>query len=244
MGSVLDTVAPIAAAVAATTLGQPELAPYAAAATSGGLNYSQTHNVGSALGTAAGSAIGSNIGGNLFPSSSSLGSVGGALGINPGSSIASGLGSIVGQGASNSLLGSSVGSIAGGLAGGSLGGQAGANLTPPKPPKPPAPPAPFSPSYAPAMTTPSSLSGMNNFSPSQQISSLATQGAYGGGLAPQEESYFANLLNHQLVDPNNSVNPISTLSPVENTYLSKIGLGGYGDSGSLLKALSTFNPAT
>lgn len=237
MGKILDYVAPIAADLAANAI-LPGSGFAAAGLTSGGLDYAHTHNLGGALGTAAGSAIGAGIGNAAFPATGSLGTVGNALGgasINPGSSIATSLGDGL-TGSINSAFGSSVGSVGGALAGGDLGGTLGAQLTPPPSPKP-APP--WQATMANPMAAPAGMpSGFGGFTPQQQASTLAQQGAYGGGLGPQDQQYFANLVNHQLVNPNQSQNPLSTLSPVENTYLNNLGFGGNTNSNDLLSQLN------
>lgn len=85
---------------------------------------------------------------------------------------------------------------------------------------------------------------MSSLTPQQQASGLATQGAYGGGLGPQEQGYFSNLVQNQLVPQHGQTAPLSTLSPVENTYLSNLGFGNEGSSYNLAKALSQWNPSS
>lgn len=260
MGHALDTILPIAAAVIGTALGQPEaalafLGPAGAGAAgaglaSGGLNYSKTHNIGSALKSGAlsgaGSFIGGNIGDSLFPAgaagSGAGGYASGTLGSGINSALGGDLGSYVGDAAGSvgagNLLGTSLGQVAGSYAGSNLadsfapqgqGSRAGTY--------------PYIPTQAAAAAAPKGISGMGNLTPIQQASGLATQGLYGGGLGSDEQSYYGNLINRQLVDSGGHVSPLSSLSPIEQSYNSKLGFGGQTDSNSLLKALSQWNPS-
>lgn len=235
VGHILDYALPVVASIAANAI-VPGSGLYVGAATSGGLNYAHNHNIGSALGAAGGSVIGSNLGGSL---GGNLGTVGSALGTGSSSDIAEALGGGSFGSAIGNAAGTSLGSVAGAAYGNQIGSQLGAQLTPPKAP---GPPAPFQPSQAGAASLPSSLSGMSSLTPMQQASGLATQGVYGGGLAPQEQSYYGNLINRQLVDSGGNVSPLSSLSPIEQSYNSKLGFGNEGNSNNLLQALSQWNP--
>lgn len=228
MGKTLDTALPIIAAVAATALtGNPAIGAGADAAATSGLNYSQTHNVGSAVKQGAAAGAGSYIGGNLGSSlGGSLGTVGNAVGDTFGSSAGSALGS-----AAPAIAGSSLGGAIGSFAGGDLG----ATLTQPTPS---ASSSAYVPTAQAPAALPASLSGMSGLTANQQASGLATQGVYGGGNGPEESSYFSNLLNRQLVDSSGNQQSMSTLSPIDNTYLQKLGLGGNTNTTSLLQAMN------
>lgn len=187
------------------------------------------------------SYAGGTIGGKLFPET-----FGSALGSTAKNAVGPefldmGLGDTLGQSASNAIganiantsIGSALGSYAGNAYAGDLmgpvssgdSGDTGAQADP------------FSPQKA-QLDLPGSLSGFSSLDQNQQASNLATQGVYGGGLGPQEQSYFKGLLNNQLVDDSGNVGDMSSLSPIEQSYLSQLGLGGFGNSKSLLEALS------
>lgn len=171
--------------------------------------------------SAAGSIVGGNIGGSLFP-----GTIGSAL----GSSASNALGStIANQG---------IGKIAGSFAGNALGNSVADSLIPLEEPETPknSGPQPFSPTRQAQLDVPGSLSGLE---PDQASSNLATQGVYGGGLGPEEQSYFTNQINRRLVDDaGNLDSDLSEINPIEQAYLAQLGLGGYKDSRSLLEAMS------
>lgn len=105
-------------------------------------------------------------------------------------------------------------------------------------------PASFTPTQGPQLQLPGSLSGLDGLDTNQQTSNLATQGVYGGGLGPEEQSYFTGLVNNQLVDKSGNVGDIGSLSPIENSYLSQLGFGGYSNSNDLLGALSKWKQGT
>jgi hypothetical protein len=200
-------------------------------AIAGGTNYlgnSLTGTGGTTLGQATGTAANS-IGGT--GTASSLGSyVGNAL-----SSI--GVGTGAGSAAAN-ILNTPISSIGTGIAANQLSSALNpqrqqANQTP----------AGFVPKQQDAQQLPSSLSGFGELNSDQQQSNLANQGTYGGGLGPQENSYFLNLINRQLVDKSGQINSSSNLNPISQSYLQKLGLGGYGDSNSLLEAISKWKAA-
>lgn len=99
----------------------------------------------------------------------------------------------------------------------------------------------YKPSQMGAMGLPGSLSSLSGLSPQQQASNIATRGVYGQGNGPDETSYFNNLINRQLVDPSGNVAPnTSSINPVENSYLSQIGLGGYSSPTDLLKKIGSY----
>lgn len=101
----------------------------------------------------------------------------------------------------------------------------------------------FTPSQQPGLAAPADLANYTNsaLSPDQTLSGIATKGVYGGGLGPQEQQYFLNLVNNRLVDQTGKVaNDTSSLNPVENSYLSQLGLGGYSNPTDLLRGISQY----
>lgn len=158
------------------------------------------------------------------------------------------IGSFIGSSATNaigsSIADKSLGSVIGGYAGNALADNYISKQQPTATDASPAPdpnsllPAAFSPKQSPSLQLPGSLSGLNGMDQNQQTSNLATQGVYGGGLGPEEQDYFKGLVNNQLVDPSGKTADIGSLSPIENSYLSQLGFGGYSNSKDLLGALS------
>lgn len=238
MGKALDTISNYAVPIIATAItGNPAIGAAAAGANS----YRQHGDIGSALFSAGGSYLGSQVGGSLL---GDTGSVGGAINDTFGTTIGQ---SIPGNTVSNwignvapSLATSSLSSAIGGFAGNSLA----EGLVPPKDStqSESAGPAPFNPTRAADQSAPTSLTGFGALNPQQQSSNLATQGVYGGGNGPDEQNYFMNLMNHRLVDQSGGVGDISNINPIENSYLSQLGLGGYSDSKNLLEAMSRWHP--
>lgn len=221
---------------------------------SAGYNYSQTHNIGNAITagilSGAGSYIGGNIGNALLPASS--GSIASALEGGLGADLGSAVNSAIGSVGLNPLTG------LGQIAGSSAGGTAANSFSPQGQPSNRGN-YPFIPTQAGASPLPVSLGGgtggagsspgttpgINNLSgltANQQASNLATQGLYGGGNGPQEQAYYGNLLNRQLVGSGGAVAPLSSLSPIEQSYNSKLGFGGAANSNNLLEMLSKWNP--
>ena len=233
MGHVLDYALPALAAVVATATGNPELAPYAAAGTSGATNYAEHGNPLQALGAAGGSFIGGNLGNSFL--GSQLGTVGGAFDSALGSGASSDIASALGGGALGGVAGTSVGRVLGSVAGNKIG----AGMFPDKPQAP----SPYIPVRAGSMGLPTSLNSMSSLTPQQQASGLATQGMYGGGIGSQEKGYFGNLVNRQLVNDNNQVSSTSTLPPIETSFLNKQGFDT-SNPNSLLEALSKWNPSS
>lgn len=270
MGGVLDTVgdaigdaatfigkSPIGkfghyvADAAALATGHPEFIPFIEGGNSAASNYGKTHNFASAAKAGAisgGSAyLGSKIGGSL---GANLGTVGGAgAGNSLATAASNGFGSLLGPTAGiaagnaiSNIAGTSIGAAIGGMAGENFGNQYNSSQLPAKKPMVSNGPDPFNPVQANAAAVPGSIAGMSNLTPTQQSTGLANQGTYGGGLGPEENSYFLNLENRKLVNPNGSTNPLSSLQPIENSYLAKLGLGGYGNPTSLLQAISQWKP--
>lgn len=220
---------PVIGAAIGAEFGMPQLG---AALGSGVSSYTSNHDLGSALAAGAGSYLGSSIGGSIGDSLG-LGSVGDF-------SSAAGLGNAFGLEGTigSSLANTGIGSILGGAYG-------SGNFSSDSTPKPQISgiagaqgPTPFQPSQESAQDRPLSLAGLGGLDPQQQATNLATQGTYGGGLGPQEQSYFLNMENRKLVDQSGQTQAQNTLSPIEQSYLQKLGFGGYGDSNSLLEAIS------
>lgn len=237
--SVYDTVKPILPAVAAvvgTIYGGPAGGAAAAGLTKGATTYASNHDLRNSAANAVGTAAGSYVGGNLGSAyGSSLGSVGGAANSALGSTAGNFLGS-----AAPSIAGSSLGSQLGSYAGGSFGSSLADSLYPTKQKSP----DPWRPTQNAQANLPTSLSGsLGGLSPMQQSTNLASRGVYGGGIGPEEQQYFLNQENRRLVDQSGNVSDISSLSPVEMSYLQKLGLGGYGNSSDLLKAMSSWQAA-
>lgn len=181
-------------------------------------------------GSTAGSSAGSGLTGALQTPMSNVISSG--LG---GGDTASSIGSTFGGSAN---VGNAIGTFGGGALGNSAVSPLIAHLTQPSTDQPPTPP----PGYASDMALPGDLSGLGGLSPLQQSTNIATQGVYGGGVGGQDDQYFLNLINHQLVNGPGNYNPMSGLSPINNSFLSQLGLGGYGNSQDLLSAMNSWQP--
>jgi hypothetical protein len=195
---------------------------------------------GIALGAAtgyAGNAIGNSLGSTLTSGLAKAGASNAFTNTLANSSIGRFASNAVGPATGSSLIGSALGKYAGNSIAGSLGESLMGGEEESAPSS--SGPAPFVPGRDAQLELPSSLSSFGSLAPEQQSSNLATQGVYGGGLGQQEQDYFTNMLNRRLVDDSGQVDAdLSEVSPIENSYLSQIGLGGYGDARSLLEALS------
>lgn len=199
---------------------------------------------------AGGSYIGGNIGNSLL--------TGSTFGAPASNFISNALGNGTVGNAIGGLAGNAtVGGLTGGAIGGAIGNEAGNAVNAPGGglgivggPSTGSPP----PGSSPQMQMPGSLANLSTLTPNQQASNIATQGVYGGGNGPQEEQYFTNLINRQLTDPSQgggqpqsgmggqTYNSQGTLSPIENSYLGQLGLGGYGNTQSLLTAINGWTP--
>lgn len=241
MGGVIDQIAQFAVPIALTLAGQPELA----AASSGIFTGIKTGNPVAGLLSAGGSYFGGQLGSSVGSSINS-----GPLSLTPANALGKifggeAIGSLapIGSFVGNALGSSTIGSIAGGAIGGSLGDnlgtQLGQQLNPMNTGGGQGPPG-FSPSRAAQMATPQGLSQFSSLDPFQQATNIASKGVYGGGQGNDENQYFLNLINRQLVDPNGNVQNQSSLNPVESSYLSQLGLGGYNNSTDLLKGISQY----
>lgn len=151
------------------------------------------------------------------------------------------------EGASNALVpgsGSFLGDFAAKTALNAAGSALGASIFGSGDSKPssPAAPSPFVASRDAAMSLPGSLSQFAGATPDQQSTNIATQGVYGGGEGPDEQKYFLNLINRRLVDDTGKVaGDTSSVNPVEGSYLSQLGLGGYSDPNDLLKKIHGYS---
>jgi hypothetical protein len=202
--------------------------PIGAAAGSAVSSYTSNHNIGQALAAGFGSYAGGQIAGNVL--GPSLGTVGSTafdgLPSNALSNFA--LNSIPGE-----LANTSIGSVIGSSVGSDLASNTFASS-----PSGPSGPAQFTPQQGDPGETPASLTGLGSLTNDQQSTNLANQGTYGSGNGSQEQQYFLNLLNNKLVDESGHTNDLGTLKPIEQSYLQKLGFGGYGDTSSLLEAIS------
>lgn len=226
---------------AAALTGNPELIPAIEGVNSGAQTYAKTGNLGSALKSGAlsagGSFIGSNIGAALFPGA---GNVADALEKGLGSDFGSAVSNVVGGTIANTGLGA----LGGGFAGNSLASSlAPENMKGRQAVAASGLPPAFQPSQQAQSSLPMSLQSLGGLTPMQQATNVATGGVFGGGQGPDEQSFFTNLVNRQLVDSSGKVNNLSTLNPIENSYLQQLGLGGYGNSTDLLQAISKFKPS-
>ena len=215
-----------------TALGASISSAGGAAIGSGIGSYAGNHDIKSALLSAGGSYLGGQLGNKFAPASSS-----GTVGSNVFNALPDGP---ISNFAQNTLLPASIANMgAGQVAGSYLGSQVGEGYGASM--QEPAGPTPFSPSRQDQKDTPNSISGLGTLSPEQESTNLATQGVYGGGQGGQENDYFLNLINRRLVDDSGNVGSMDTLKPIEMSYLQKLGLGGYGNSNSLLEAISQYH---
>lgn len=200
-----------------------------------GISYA-AGQLGSAAGTAAG-----NYAGNALSDTAASG-IGNTLSNSAANTATTAIGdNAIGNTAGNFLTQAlGTGSLASNIGTG-LGHIAANNATAFIPPTPGLPGLPgFTPSRTDAGAAPGSFSQFAGQPQDQMTSNIANKGVYGGGNSPDESKYFLNLVNNQLVDPNGHVNDMSSLSPIESSYLSKLGLGGYGNSTDLLKGISNY----
>lgn len=220
--------------------------PWLGAAVGSGLNTGiKTGNPLAAALAAGGSYAGSALGGEfLGPTLSGLGSSTNAVsgGVTPGflgSTVGDTFGSFAGNTLGAETLGNVAGSSLGSMAGSSIGEKAGGMLNPMNADAPGSPG--FMASRSAQMGLPQSLSQFSGLDPNQQASNIATRGVYGQGNGPQENSYFTNLINRQLVDDQGQVaGDTSSINPVEGSYLSQLGLGGYNNPTDLLQKLQGY----
>jgi len=213
--------------------------PYAAAAFSGANTLGNGGSPLNAIGSAAGSYIGGQIGSNYFP-----GTVGGTasniLGGGTANSLFNGIGNTLGNGVASGLFNASIGGALGSNLGSALGSTLGGVKSPSNTGMDTSTNS-FSPTRQAEASAPSSLGGdFQGLNPEQKTSNLASRGVYGGGLGPQEQSYFLNLVNRQLVDNSGQTQDMNTLQPIEQSYLQQLGLGGKNNTSDLLQAISGY----
>lgn len=194
---------------------------------------------GALLGAAtgyAGNAIGSSLSGSFTSGLSRLGASNSVTNGLANTTIGRLASNVVGPATGSSALGGALGRVAGN----SIADNLASSFTDPaveqSAPKVQEP-AGFNPTQESQLQLPNSLSGFSSLDPNQQSSNIATQGVYGSGNGPQEEDYFTNLINRRLVDESGNVDQdLSEINPIENSYLSQLGISGDNPS-SILEAL-------
>lgn len=187
-------------------------------------------NLGQAALSAGGSYLGGSLGGSFLGGSTIGNSLVNTFGDVAGNTIAGGLGS---------LADTTLGAVGGSFAGNSLANNiSGANL-----PKVQDSTnfQSFKPSQQDLGDLPASLSGFGGLDQNQQTSNIANKGVFGGGLGPDEQKYFLNLINRQLVDKSGQTQGMNSLSPIEGSYLQQLGLGGKNNTNDLLQAISQWH---
>lgn len=221
------------ASVLASLVGLPQLVPFI----QGASTTAKTGSLGAGIGAGLGSFVGGKVAGNIF--GDQFGTVGDLTRNVIGDTATKGLATAANSlgGSLGSLASTPISTVIGGYAGNTLG----ANLLGSSPKTAPIPG--FSPSRQGQQGLPESLTAIGGLNPNQQASNLATQGVYGGGLGPQEQSYFMNLVNRRLVDEGGQTQGLDQLNPIENSYLSQLGYGGYQNPKDLLEALSKWKAA-
>jgi len=198
--------------------------------------YGSTSGALSAAGSYAGSQLLgptlNGLGGGVNPASggATAGSLGTPFSQSLGETSLSGVGNALGSTTPGDVLASGVGS------------SIGSSMAGPSPTAPVQAQSPWAPSQMAQMDLPSSLSSYQNLDPMQQATNIASKGVYGGGQGPQEKNYFLNLINRQLVNSGGQVaGDTSSINPVENSFLSQLGLGGYKNPTDLLKNISQYS---
>lgn len=214
--------------IAATATGNPELVPF--------INAGNVLLKGGSIGQAAANGVGSYAGGQLGAGLFGSGNVQG-----PGGTVGSAFGDLgsagnyISQNLPASVAGAQLAGSLGSAAGSALGGGISDNLTGVGSSKGTGSPSITPGAWSTQSTMPSSLSGYAGLSPGQVSSNIATQGVYGGGEGPQEQDYFLNLINSRL---NGDAN--TQLSPIEQSYLSQLGLGGSTSNQNLQSKLQAY----
>lgn len=232
--------------------------PALGAAITGAQTYGETGKLLPSLGAAGGSYLGSQIGSSFL---GDLGTVGGTIGTGADAIGGAGASNALGDFYAKNLAGTAIGGIAknalqtpiSSIVGNYIGSNLGQSLTGAKNTGTPVQQSsvglptttPFTPTRASDEELSPSLqgAGFGALDPLQRASGLATQGVYGGGLGPQEQSYFTKLINRQLIEPTGNIKGLEELNPIENSYLSQLGLGGAANSNSLLEMLSKWKAA-
>lgn len=227
----IPLVGPFIAPAAGFALGGPLGAAAASGLQTGIKTGDPLAGILSAGGSYAGGQIASNVLGDQ------LGTFGGTISDALGPEAGSFAGNILGPEIAGAQISSALGSTVGSNLASSLATNTGLD-TPNAMAAGPAAPEPFSPKREDQISLPGSLSGFSGLSPNQLSSNIATQGVYGGGAGPEESGFFANLINRRLVDETGQVGDMSGINPIENSFLSQLGLGGFGNSNDLLEAIS------
>lgn len=234
--SLRKSILPIIATVVGTAVGGPA----GGALAGGAYNYSQNHNLLGALASAGGSYVGANLGGSLAGGAGGFGpggTIGSALNAGIGPDLAGSLGSIIGP----SNFGANLGSTLGSFAGSSIGSDLASSLVPQTAGNVQGEGATtaFKPKREEQKQTPFSLQSLGSLNPEQLSSNIATGGVYGGGQGPDEQDYFLNMVNRRLVDDAGRVDEnLNDVNPIESSFLSQLGLGGYTNAQDLLEAIS------
>lgn len=184
--------------------------------------------------SAGGTYLGSNLAGNVL---GDMGTVGGSLNSAFGTSLGSTAANALPSAAAASLFDAPISSIIGSQVGSSLASslvpQTSGNV------EGEGAMAPFRATREGEKQAPLSIQGLGSLTPEQVSTNIATGGVYGGGQGPDEQDYFLNMVNRRLVDDAGNVDSdLSEINPIENSYLSQLGLGGYGNAQDLLEALS------
>lgn len=224
--------------------------PGLGAAYVGASNYDKSGSFGKSLASALGTYAGGKIATNYLPD---MGTIGGNIGSAANSVFGSGSSNAIGSALANTganaasggfvsnLFSTPVASLAGNAISGNLASSL-AGVSPQTGNVGASGPAPFKPVRQKEQNLPVSLSAFGGLTPGQQSSNIANQGVYGTGLGPQESSYFLNLINRRLIDQSGKVaSDTSSISPIENSYLSQLGLGGWTNPNSLLESISKYH---
>lgn len=237
-------VLPIAGAAVGSLVGMPQLGAAAGSSIGAALNGGNLRqSLLSGAGTYVGSSIGSSLGSNL----GTVGQAAGNAGINLGSSVAGDsigaqIGNFIGNtapGLATTLGSTSIGGALGAYAGNSIAdAYSGMDMVGRTSPATQQGPAAFSPKQEAQQGQPASISGLGALTGDQQATNLATQGVYGQGNGPAEQSYYLNLLNRRLVDEGGRVNENAQVAPIEQSYLQRLGINSSGNSSNLLEAIN------
>jgi hypothetical protein len=222
---------PIAATIIGGSIGGPPGAAIGSAVGTKVTGGSWGDAVKSGVGSYAGNMLGSALGGTK-----TFGDVFGSTagGVTQNAVMSSSLPNLALSSAGNYLSGLPVGATVGSYIGSQIGQKpqsqfGGSGVAKEKA---------FKPQRAGEIELPGSFGSIANLSGDQQTSNIASQGVYGGGLGKQEQDYFLNQINRQLVDESGKVGDMSAISPIESSYLSQLGLDGYTNPSDLLKAIS------
>lgn len=84
---------------------------------------------------------------------------------------------------------------------------------------------PFEPKREEAMAQPESFKAFGSLNPQQESSAIATRGVYGQGVSNEEQSYYQNLINRQLVDDSGGLGDLGNLQNIDRTFLNQLGYG-------------------